>query len=193
MPRWDRHAFRARRRGVGGGVRGSASGSLSGSGSVSGSESSGGPRPGCVARGDAWRGAMEAAGTPAGCGASAQALVPVQAEASAVALPKEAPQEAPKCRKRVLDEDAYIQVSGRGRAGLRGTRLPVASRPSGCFCRGWGPSPLLFYPPPRPPSQGRRAGDWFVEEEKGGEVLPKSVTFRSFILFYSVYVFLLLP
>ncbi|XP_015677582.1 splicing factor ESS-2 homolog [Protobothrops mucrosquamatus] len=52
---------------------------------------------------------MEASGTPAGCGASAQALVPVQAEASAVALPKEAPQEAPKCRKRVLDEDAYIQ------------------------------------------------------------------------------------
>ncbi|KAL7986814.1 hypothetical protein Chor_013097 [Crotalus horridus] len=52
---------------------------------------------------------MEAPGTPAGCGASAQALVPVQAEASAVALPKEAPQEAPKGRKRVLDEDAYIQ------------------------------------------------------------------------------------
>ncbi|KAK9391578.1 protein DGCR14 [Crotalus adamanteus] len=52
---------------------------------------------------------MEAPGTPAGCGASAQALVPVQAEASAVALPKEALQEAPKGRKRVLDEDAYIQ------------------------------------------------------------------------------------
>ncbi|XP_007435524.1 splicing factor ESS-2 homolog [Python bivittatus] len=52
---------------------------------------------------------MEPPGTPAGSGTSAQALVPVQAETSAVAVPQEAPQEAPKCRKRVLDEDAYIQ------------------------------------------------------------------------------------
>ncbi|KAG8146267.1 hypothetical protein E2320_012628 [Naja naja] len=52
---------------------------------------------------------MEPPGSPAGCGASAQALVPVQTEASAVALRKEAPQEAPKCPKRVLDEDSYIQ------------------------------------------------------------------------------------
>ncbi|XP_060539753.1 splicing factor ESS-2 homolog [Pantherophis guttatus] len=52
---------------------------------------------------------MEPPGSPAGCAASAQALVPVQAEASAVALRKEAPQEAPKCPKRVLDEDSYIQ------------------------------------------------------------------------------------
>lgn len=132
---------------------------------------------------------MEAPGTPAGCGASAQALVPVQAEASAVALPKEAPQEAPKCRKRVLDEDAYIQVSGRGgRAGLRLTRLPLASRPSGFFCRGWGPSGLFSYPPASLAGSlcgGGEGGLWRKRREK--KVLPKSVTFRSFNLFYSIY------
>uniref|UniRef100_A0A6J0VBF6 Splicing factor ESS-2 homolog n=1 Tax=Pogona vitticeps TaxID=103695 RepID=A0A6J0VBF6_9SAUR len=52
---------------------------------------------------------MELPGPGVDSAASARALVPVQAEARAVAAVKEAAQEAPKSRKRVLDEDAYIQ------------------------------------------------------------------------------------
>ncbi|KAJ7309649.1 hypothetical protein JRQ81_007706 [Phrynocephalus forsythii] len=54
---------------------------------------------------------MELPGSGVGSAASARALVPLQAEARAVAaaVVKEAPQEAPKSRKRVLDEEAYIQ------------------------------------------------------------------------------------
>ncbi|XP_063000044.1 splicing factor ESS-2 homolog [Elgaria multicarinata webbii] len=56
---------------------------------------------------------MEQPGPVVGSAASARALVPVQAEARAVAVVKEAAQEAPKTRKRVLDEDSYIQSLGK--------------------------------------------------------------------------------
>ncbi|KAF7240819.1 hypothetical protein EYD10_12594, partial [Varanus komodoensis] len=55
---------------------------------------------------------MEQAGPAVGSAASARALVPVQA--TAVAVVEEAAREAPKSRKRILDEDSYIQASGRG-------------------------------------------------------------------------------
>ncbi|XP_054852542.1 splicing factor ESS-2 homolog [Eublepharis macularius] len=52
---------------------------------------------------------MEDTGPAGGSAASAQALVPVQAEAGAVAVASEAEQGPLQRRKRVLDEDSYIQ------------------------------------------------------------------------------------
>lgn len=127
----------------------------------------GGPGLACVATGDDSWGVMEPPGSPAGCGASAQALVPVQAEASAVALRKEAPQEAPKCPKRVLDEDSYIQV--RGTRPSRPSRDPAGCRRSalGQFPAWLGGPGLFFLPPPGLPRRVVvRRGEGEEEENK---------------------------
>lgn len=121
-------------------------------------------------------GAMEAAAAAAPA-ASSGALVPAAAAGTAVTTGKEVTPPAPRRTKKILDEEAYIEV-GRGRgaqspAGRAGSprspgtgakRLPA--QPGGTAARAWGrgssgaapTAPVVSVLPPARPRLGAPVG-----------------------------------